>query len=63
MIKYTPANQLTIEGFYSPFENKLSKDNRWVLLASVLPWDSLANESWSEKHRYPNGNRSSNCKT
>ena len=44
MIKYTPANQLTIEGFYTPFENKLSKDNRWVLLASVLPWDSLANE-------------------
>ncbi len=44
MIKYTPANQLSIEGFHTPFENKLSKDNRWVLLASVLPWDSLANE-------------------
>lgn len=44
MIKYTSANQLTIEGFSSPFENELSKTNRWVKLAAILPWDNLANE-------------------
>lgn len=42
MIKYTPANQLTLEGFEHPFDQELSKDNRWVKLASLLPWDDLA---------------------
>lgn len=42
MIKYTPANQLTLEGFSTPFENSLSPDNRWVKLSKVLPWDALA---------------------
>jgi len=42
MIKYTPANQLTLEGFSTPFENSLSPDNRWVKLAKVIPWDDLA---------------------
>lgn len=42
MIKYTPANQLTLEGFNHPFDQQLSRDNRWVKLASLLPWDALA---------------------
>ena len=42
MIKYTPANQLTLEGFKHPFDQQLSGDNRWVKLASLLPWDALA---------------------
>ena len=42
MIKYTPANQLTLEGFSTPFDNSLSPDNRWVKLAKVVPWDDLA---------------------
>ena len=42
MIKYTPANQLTLKGFITPFENALSPDNRWVTLANVIPWDNLA---------------------
>lgn len=42
MIKYTPANQLTLEGFEHPFEQELSKDNRWVKLAALIPWDDLA---------------------
>lgn len=42
MIKYTPANQLTLEGFSHPFEQKLSLKNRWVKLAKVIPWDALA---------------------
>jgi IS5 family transposase len=42
MIKYKPANQLSIEEFRTPFELKLDKDNRWVKLASIIPWDELA---------------------
>lgn len=42
MIKYTPSNQLTLSGFYTPFENILSPDNRWVKLSKVIPWDDLA---------------------
>lgn len=42
MIKYTPSNQLTLEGFSTPFDNSLSPDNRWVKLAKVVPWDELA---------------------
>jgi len=42
MIKYTPASQLTLEGFVTPFENALYPDNRWVKLAKVIPWDNLA---------------------
>ncbi len=32
MIKYTLANQLTLGGFSTPFDNGLSPDNRWVKL-------------------------------
>lgn len=42
MIKYTPAAQLTLEGFKHPFVNQLDKNNRWVKLAALLPWDALA---------------------
>jgi len=43
MIKYTPANQLSLESFTTPFENNISPDNRWVKLSKVIPWDNLAN--------------------
>ncbi len=42
MIKYTASNQLTLSGFKHPFEEALSEENRWVRLAKVIPWDSLA---------------------
>lgn len=42
MIKYTPASQLTLDGFSHPFEQALSPSNRWVKLASIIPWDALA---------------------
>jgi len=42
MIKYTPSNQLTLEGFSHPFDQELSPDNRWVKLAALIPWDDLA---------------------
>jgi len=42
MIRYTPASQLTLEGFSHPFDNELDPENRWVTLASLIPWDELA---------------------
>ena len=41
MIKYTPSNQLTLEGFLHPFEQELCPKNRWIKLASIIPWDDL----------------------
>jgi hypothetical protein len=43
MIKYTPSNQLSLDLFKHPFEQALDKENRWVKLAALLPWDPLAN--------------------
>jgi transposase, IS5 family len=42
MIRYTPASQLTIEGFDHPFDLELDQNNRWIKLASLIPWDALA---------------------
>lgn len=42
MIRYTPASQLTLEGFSHPFDNELDSENRWVKLAGLIPWDELA---------------------
>ena len=42
MIRYRSQKQITIEEFKTPFEIKIQKDNRWVLLAEKLPWYNLA---------------------
>ena len=42
MIKYSFHSQLTIEEFKTPFQCNLSKDNRWVKLGELIPWDHLA---------------------
>jgi hypothetical protein len=42
MIRYTSQHQLRFIDFKTPFEQSLSPDNRWVILASVIPWDDLA---------------------
>lgn len=42
MIRYTPTSQLSITGFETPFAQQLSADNRWVILAGMIPWDKLA---------------------
>ncbi len=42
MIKYTPQNQLSLEMFEHPFETHLDKENRWIKLAALVPWDELA---------------------
>lgn len=42
MIRYNSSKQVDIEEFKTPFELKLSPENRWVKLAAILPWDELA---------------------
>ena len=39
MYRKTPDNQLAFENFYLPFGGKLSRSNRWVHLARMIPWD------------------------
>ena len=43
MIRIHSQTQLTIEGFESPFERVMDKNNRWVKLGACIPWDDFAN--------------------
>jgi hypothetical protein len=38
---YTSPNQLTLDCFQTPFDQKLLKDNRWMVLADLIPWDEI----------------------
>tara|TARA_B100000508_G_C11448562_1_gene272735 strand:+ start:155 stop:1660 length:1506 start_codon:yes stop_codon:yes gene_type:complete len=40
--EYISERQLTIEGFETPFHRNLDPENRWVTLASQIPWDELS---------------------
>ncbi len=39
--EYMSPRQLTFTEFESPFSRHLLKDNRWVQLASSIPWDEI----------------------
>jgi len=41
MLKTKDANQLKFEAFKTPFEIKINRNNRWVLLSEILPWEDL----------------------
>ncbi len=47
MIRYISENQLPLSGFETPFETSLDNNNRWVKLASLIPWDDLATAYYS----------------
>lgn len=36
---YVSPNQLVLPGFKTPFEQKLTRENRWVRFAACIPWD------------------------
>ena len=38
---YVNPNQITIEGFQTPFDQQLAKDNRWVVLDHLIPWHEV----------------------
>ena len=42
MIKYTPASELSLQLFRTPFDAALSPQNRWVRMADLVPWDEMA---------------------
>jgi hypothetical protein len=44
VIQYTPQSQLSLSLFKHPFERELDKENRWVKLTAIIPWDALAEE-------------------
>ena len=41
--KYVSPNQLVLDGFSTPFEKELNPNNRWVVLAHLIPWDDICN--------------------
>ena len=44
MYRKSEQLNLTPEIFELPFEGKLSSDNRWVIMASLIPWDEFEEE-------------------
>ena len=36
-----PTGQLSIEDFIHPFGGELDKNNRWVKMAEMIPWDEI----------------------
>ncbi len=40
---YVSPNQLSLDCFKTPFEQQLKKDNRWVVLGHLIPWDEVCN--------------------
>lgn len=43
MYRKRPRQQLTFD-FALPFGGKLRKDNRWVILADLIPWDEIEDQ-------------------
>ena len=41
MYRRESKKQLKFEDFYTPFGGHLRKDNRWVKLAELIPWEEL----------------------
>jgi len=53
---YISPNQLTLDGFETPFAQKLTLSNRWVKLAQVIPWDKIVtvyNTIFKSKEGHP----------
>jgi IS5 family transposase len=38
---YVSPSQLYLDGFQTPFDQKLLRSNRWVVLANLIPWDEI----------------------
>jgi hypothetical protein len=40
---FVRQTHLVIEGFETPFSQKLSTSNRWFVLTHKIPWDEICN--------------------
>lgn len=47
MYKKRDRNQLTMDEFSVPFGDRLRRDNRWVAMAGIVPWD-LVDELYAQ---------------
>ena len=50
-------NQLSIDDFFLPFGGKLRKDNRWVRMAAMMPWEYI-DEIYAKNMSIETGRRS-----
>ncbi len=44
MYRKSHQSDLTPEKFELPFEGKLSSENRWVIMADLIPWSEFEEE-------------------
>jgi hypothetical protein len=44
MYRKQGQHPISPEDFELPFEGKLSKDNRWVIMAEFVPWSEFEEE-------------------
>lgn len=42
-VRYLSPSVVPLPGFETPFDQHLDKNNRWVKLAHLIPWDSIVN--------------------
>lgn len=42
-LRYLSPSAVPLPGFETPFDQHLDKNNRWVKLAHLIPWDSIVN--------------------
>ena len=40
---YNSPKQLSLDCFKSPFDQQLNTQNRWIVLAKLIPWDEICN--------------------
>ena len=49
MIKYTSQHQLKFDQFSSLYQLNLDPSNRWIQLASIMPWDDMV-KHWTSQY-------------
>ncbi len=52
MIKYTDQSTIENRIFKTPFDNSLDLDNRWVIMAKIIPWDKMAKVFYDRLDKY-----------
>lgn len=54
MINYTSQYQLKFDEFSALYHLNLDPNNRWIQLASILPWDNMVKQ-WAKHYSYSMG--------
>ena len=48
MIRYQSQKQLSLPMFEWPFQTEMDKENRWIKLSEIIPWDQLADAYYQD---------------